>query len=155
MSTFLQLANINKSIINNSDTEDDENEIDEINENVFTDDNDEFIEFKANVKEWLTLDDDIITLQKAIKERKKKKDELTPKVLDFMNRFKINDLNTQEGKIKFTKSLYTKPLNKQFLISKLGDFFKDFNKGEKAASFILDNRDKQEKFNLKRVAIKK
>ena len=154
MSSFLQLANINKSIINNSDTEEDENEIDEINENVFTDDNDEFIEFKANVKEWLTLDDDIITLQKAIKERKKKKDELTPKVLDFMNRFKINDLNTQEGKIKFTKSLYTKPLNKQFLISRLGDFFKDFNKGEKAASYILDNRDKEEKFKLKRVAIK-
>ena len=154
MSTFLQLANINKSIINNSDTEDDENEIDEINENVFTDDNDEFIEFKANVKEWLTLDDDIITLQKAIKERKKKKDELTPKVLDFMNRFKINDLNTQEGKIKFTKSLYTKPLNKQFLISKLGDFFKDFNRGEKAATYILENRDKEEKFKLKRVAIK-
>jgi hypothetical protein len=154
MSSFLQLANINKSIINNSDTEEDENEIDEINENVFTDDNDEFIEFKANVKEWLTLDDDIITLQKAIKERKKKKDELTPKVLDFMNRFKINDLNTQEGKIKFTKSLYTKPLNKQFLISRLGDFFKDFNKGEKAASYILENRDKEEKFKLKRVAIK-
>jgi hypothetical protein len=154
MSTFLQLANINKSIINNSDTEEDENEIDEINKNVFTDDNDEFIEFKSNVKEWLTLDDDIITLQKAIKERKKKKDELTPKVLDFMNRFKINDLNTQEGKIKFTKSLYTKPLNKQFLISKLGDFFKDFNRGEKAATYILENRDKEEKFKLKRVAIK-
>jgi hypothetical protein len=62
-----------------------------------------------------------------------------------MNRFKINDLNTQEGKIKFTKSLYTKPLNKQFLISRLGDFFKDFNKGEKAASYILENRDKEEK----------
>jgi hypothetical protein len=151
MSTFLQLANVNKSIIENYDTEEDDNDV---NEEVFTDDNEEFIEFKTNVKEWLTLDDDIITLQKAIKERKKKKDELTPKVLDFMNRFKINDLNTQEGKIKFTKSLYTKPLNKQFLISRLGDFFKDFNKGEKAASYILENRDKEEKFKLKRVAIK-
>ena len=118
------------------------------------DDNEEFIEFKNNVKDWVTLDDDISTLQKAIKERKKKKDELTPQIMDFMNRFKINDLNTVNGKLKFTKTLYTKPLNKQYLISKLGDFFKDFNKGEKAASFILENRDKEEKFKLRRVVNK-
>jgi hypothetical protein len=114
----------------------------------------EFIGFKNNVKEWLTLDDDIITLQKAIKERKIKKDQLTPKILNFMDKFNINDLNTEGGKIKFTKSLYTKPLNKQFLISKLGDFFKDFKKGEKAASFILENRDKEERCKIRRVANK-
>ena len=146
---FYQLAKIDN---NDSDLE---NDGDDIDDTTFTDDNEDFIEFKSNVKEWLTLDDDIQTLQKALKERKTRKNQITPNVLDFMNRFKINDLNTQEGKIKFTKSTYTKPLNKQFLISRLGDFFKDFNKGEKAASFILDNRDKQEKFNLKRVAIKK
>lgn len=127
--------------------EENEEELD----NVFTDENEDFIEFKSDVSQWLTLDDDIITLQKAIKERKTKKNELTIKIQEYMNKFQINDLNTQNGKIKFTKSLYTKPLNKQFLISRLGDFFKDFSKGEKAASFILDNRDKQEKFVLKRV----
>ena len=129
-------------------SDEDDNEIDNT---VFSDDNEEFIQFKSSVKEWLTLDDDIITLQKAIKERKNKKNELTANILDFMNRFKINDLNTQEGKIKFTKSLYTKPLNKQFLITKLGNFFKDFKKGERAASFILENRDKEEKFKLRRI----
>lgn len=142
---FYQLANI---------VEDDIDDVD-IGAEAFTDDNEEFVEFKANVKEWLTLDDDLITLQKAIKDRKNKKNELTPKVLDYMNRFQINDLNTINGKIKFTKSLCTKPLNKQFLISRLGDFFKDFAKGEKAASFILDNRDKEEKFKLRRVVNKK
>ena len=147
---FYQLAKIDN---NDSDLEND-NDNDDIDDTAFTDDNEDFIDFKNNVKEWLTLDDDIQTLQKALKERKARKNKITPNVLDFMNRFKINDLNTQEGKIKFTKSTYTKPLNKQFLISRLGDFFKDFDKGEKAASFILDNRDKQEKFNLKRVAIK-
>ena len=123
----------------------------DIDNTVFSDDNEEFINFKSGVKEWLTLDDDIITLQKAIKERKNKKNELTANILDFMNRFKINDLNTQGGKIKFTKSLYTKPLNKEFLITKLGSFFKDFKKGERAASFILENRDKEEKFKLRRI----
>lgn len=139
---FYQLAKINT-----------EEELD--NETYFTEDNDEFVEFKNNVKEWLLLDDDIITLQNAIKDRKVKKNELTPKILEYMEKFEINDLNTNNGKIKFTKSYQTKPLNKQFLISRLGDFFKDFTKGEKAASFILENRDKEEKFKLRRVHNKK
>jgi len=147
---FYQLSKYTGGEENKIDDEDDE----EINNEIFNDDNEEFIEFKNNVKDWVTLDDDINTLQKAIKERKKKKDELTPQIMDFMNRFKINDLNTVNGKLKFTKTLYTKPLNKQYLISKLGDFFKDFNKGEKAASFILENRDKEEKFKLRRVVNK-
>ena len=142
---FYQLANIDTEDVDETD----------IGTEAFNDDNEEFVEFKLNVKEWLTLDDDLITLQKAIKDRKNKKNELTPKVLNYMNRFQINDLNTINGKIKFTKSLCTKPLNKQFLISRLGDFFKDFAKGEKAASFILDNRDKEEKFKLRRVINKK
>jgi hypothetical protein len=134
---------------------DEENDSDNDNNETFNDNNEEFTDFKKNVKEWLTLDDDINTLQNAIKERKTKKNEITPKVIDFMNRFEINDLNTQNGKLKFTKTLQTKPLNKQFLVSRLGDFFKDFGKGEKAATFILENRDKQERLNLRRVKEKK
>ena len=140
---FYQLAKID-----NDDSVDEKDE-------VFDDNNEEFGEFKKKVKDWLTIDDDIITLQNAIKERKKRKDELTPYILNFMDRFEINDLNTNDGKLKFTKSMYTKPLNKKFLVSRLGDFFKDFTKGEKVAGFILDNRDKEEKIKLRRVKDKK
>jgi hypothetical protein len=130
---------------------------DDINDDsdIFNDNNEDFIEFKKSVKEWITLDDDILKLQEAIKERRKKKNELTPQIIDFMDKFDINDLNTNGGKLKFTKSLQTKPLNKQFLISKLGDFFKDFAKGEKIASYILENRDKAEVVKLRRVQNKK
>jgi len=139
MNNYYELAKI-------KDTPDEE-EIEE----TFTDDNEDFLEFKTNVKSWITLDDDILTLKKAIKERNKNKIELTTKIMDYMDKFKINDLNTDNGKLKFTKTSYTKPLNKQYLVSKLGDFFKDFTKGEKAALFILNNRDKEEKFKLRRV----
>lgn len=142
---FYQLAKIDN----------DDDDIDNSNEELFNDNNEEFADFKKKVKVWLTIDDDIITLQNAVKERKKQKDKLTPEILNFMDRFEINDLNTNDGKLKFTKSMYTKPLNKQFLISRLGDFFKDFSKGEKVAGFILDNRDKEEKIKLRRVKDKK
>ena len=128
---------------------------DDVDEDNFEDDNVEFSMFKDEVKEWITLDDDITTLQKAIKERRDKKNRLTPKIIEYMDRFKINDLNTNDGKLKFTKSLYTKPINKEYLIAKLGDFFKDYKKAEKATGFIYENRDKQEKYSLKRVLDKK
>lgn len=151
---FPSLANISKIMDDVSDisSSDDDEEIDT---SFFTDNNPDFVDFKNNVKEWVTLDDDIKTLQKAMTERKKRKNELTPTILKFMSDYKVNDLNTQNGQIKFVKSVSTKPLNKQYLISRLSDFFKDLEKGERAATFLLENRDKEEKFRLKRVMGKK
>jgi len=139
-------------IPNQDDYEDDEYDN---KTHIFNDNNEDFLEFKKNVKEWLTLDDDILTLQNAIKERRSKKNELTPKIIEYMDKYEINDLNTNNGKLKFSKTLQTKPLNKQFLVLRLGDFFKDFNKGEKIASYILENRDKAEVMKLRRVQNKK
>ncbi len=149
---YYQIARVNTA---NQYHAEEESDLSDDDENKFTEDNEEFIEFKKNVKEWITLDDDILKLQRAIKERRNKKNELTPKIMDFMGRYEINDLNTNDGKLKYTKSLQTKPLNKDFIISRLGDYFKDFNKGEKAATFLLENRDKEEKFKLRRVMEKK
>jgi len=153
---FYQIRKIKENVDLQDPIDQEEDEEDEEdNSYLLNDNNEEFVEFKNDVKLWLTLDDDIITIQEALKDRKKKKNTLTPKILDFMDRYKINDLNTNNGKLKFTKSLQTKPLNKQFLVSRLGDFFKDFSKGEKAASFILEHRDKEEKLKLKRIVTKK
>jgi hypothetical protein len=131
------------------------NEEEDDKDDVFNDYNEEFIEFKNNVKDWLALDDDISTLQKAIKERRDKKNLLTPSIIDFMNRFEINDLNTKNGKLKCSKTNYTKPLNKEYLMIKLGDYFRDLSKGEKVTQFLLTDRPKEEKIKLTRVNAKK
>jgi hypothetical protein len=131
--------------------EEDEQEEQEIDPIVFTDSNPEFVKFKSHVKEWVSLDDDIKTLQDAIKKRKKMMNDITPQILDFMKRFNINDLNTQNGQLRYTTSLLSKPVNKNFLLAKLGDFFKDNEKGEKITSYLFENRDKQEKIKLTRV----
>ena len=137
--------------------EEDEEEDEEVNIDplVFSDTNPEFVNFKQNVKDWVTLDDDIKTLQEAIKKRKKRINELTPIILDFMKRFNINDLNTQNGQLRYTTSLLAKPVNKNFLLSKLGEFFKDNEKSQALTTYIYDNRIKEEKVKLKRVIEKK
>jgi hypothetical protein len=121
-------------------------------EDKYLDDYDpEFIEFKENAKTWFQLDDDIQTLNQAIKERKKKKNELTLELLDFMEKYKIHDLNTQNGHLKYQKTIRSQPVSKKYLISKLGDFFKNMNKSEKVVNFLYEGRDKKESYNLKRV----
>jgi hypothetical protein len=141
--------------ISEYDDEEDEDEEVDIDPLVFSDTNPEFVNFKQNVKDWVTLDDDIKTLQEAIKKRKKRINELTPIILDFMKRFNINDLNTQNGQLRYTTSLLAKPVNKNFLLSKLGEFFKDNEKSQVLTTYIYDNRIKEEKVKLKRVIEKK
>ncbi len=125
-------------------------------EDYYLDDNDpEFIEFKEKSALWLNLDDDITTLKNAIKDRKKKQKEIEPPILDFMDHHNINDLNTEDGHLKCQKSLRTKAVSKKFLISKLGDFLRNTNKGEKAVDFIYSSREKVEISSLKRIYSKK
>jgi len=134
--------------MNNLETESDDE--------FYLDDNDpDFIDFKDDVKTWIKLDDDIKTLNDAIKERKEKKKEITPKLLEFMEKHDINDLNTNEGHLKFQKSLRSKPLSKKYLLDRLGFFFRSENKGEKVVNFIYNNREKTEISNIKRVYSKK
>ena len=122
----------------------------------YLDDNDpDFIEFKENAKLWLKLDDDIKKLNDAIKERKNKKNEITPTLLDFMESHNINDLNTSDGNLKFHKSLRSKPLSKKYLLDRLGFYFKSEVKGEKIVNFIYNNREKTEISNIKRMNLKK
>lgn len=121
-------------------------------EEYYLDDNDpDFIDFKEDVKTWLKLDDDIKTLTDAVKERKSKKNEITPKLLDFMEKHNINDLNTNDGHLKFQKSLRSKPLSKKYLLDRLGFYFKSEMKSEKVVNFIYNNREKSETSNIKRV----
>ena len=121
-------------------------------ENMYLDDtNPDLIDFKSSVKTWIDLDDDIKTLTEALKERKKKKDELTPDLMKFMNSYQISDLNTKDGQLKFSKTNVAKPLSKKYLMNRIGDFFKNYDKGEEVVNFVYENREKEEKFKLRRV----
>lgn len=136
-----QLANIN---LNQS-----AGDVNELNES-----NPYFVEFKDNIRQWIKMDDDVITLNNALKEVKKKKVELTTQIVNFMETNNLKHLNTNDGKLQYSKSTTTKALNKNMLIEKLSLFLKDEYKGNSAADFILENREKTEKVVLKR-SIKK
>lgn len=116
-----------------------------------TEENPDFMLFKEEVKQWLMLDDDIRVLNKAMTERKKKKNEITPKIIEFMSKYEIENLNTQEGKLQCTKTMVTKPMNREYMRNRLSEFMRNVEKAEKCTEYIFKNREKEEKVRLRRI----
>ncbi len=156
-SFFYNRKNNNNNFIENEELNQqyDEEVEEDVYREVLDESNPEFIEFKNNVKEWLQLDDDIKTLQKAATERRKRKNDLTPFITGFMGRYEIEDLNTHEGKVQYAKSIVTKPMNKDFIKQRLTEFLKSMDKAEKCTKYLMENRIKEERVRLKRVNPKK
>ena len=90
--------------------ENSDNEIDDIiNKNEPT--REELDTFKNLVNEWFKLDDMIRKLAVALKERKNHQRALNNKIEEFMFKYKYNDLNTQNGRLKATVKTQHKPVN--------------------------------------------
>ena len=72
-------------------------------------------ELQEYVKKWLTYDDEIQTLQNAIKERKKDKKDIGNILINFMDNNNVPHFNLPDGKLIFSKSQHTEPVNIKFL----------------------------------------
>lgn len=72
-------------------------------------------EFKSQVRIWLELDSSIKQLQQAARERRLYKQQLSSKILAFMNRFKIDDLNTKDGRLLCKTSVVKRPLSQALI----------------------------------------
>ena len=115
----------------------------------------ELNQFKGMVKQWLAYDDEIKVLQNALKDRRAKKNELTPVVMDFMKNHEIEDLNTKDGKLKCYTSNRKKALTQKDIKHKLLGYFKSENKGEKCVEYVFGDREIKEVMNLRRTFKKK
>ena len=112
-------------------------------------------QLKTNVKIYLDMDDQIKALNKAIVERRKKKNELSEEILGTMKKFEIDNMNTKNGKLIYSTTKSTKPLNKNNLITGLNLYFQDEDKAKNVSKIVLNNRDKVEKVKLRRTINKK
>jgi seryl-tRNA synthetase len=114
----------------------------------------ELNEFRNVVDKWLSIDDDIRRLEKASRELKAKKKELDKPITDFMNRYKIEDCNTGNGKLKCSTKQVKKPLTKKYLTDQLCNFLRNQKKGEELSKSIYENRESEERVHLRRTVKK-
>ena len=95
-----------------------------------------------NVKAWLTNDKELKALQTQIKERKKKKAELTEILVDIMKTNEIDCFDITGGKIMYTQNRVKSALNKKHLMDSLEKYFENNPnvQTEELSKFILDSR---------------
>lgn len=111
-------------------------------------------EFKHQVKLWMEIDTQVKKLMQSVKEKKAVQKMLGEKILAFMSKFNIEDLNMREGKLRYKVS-YTKPtVKKNEIKDKLVNYFehdKDTANKVVAAVFQPDDNNKIEKVSLRRL----
>ena len=95
-----------------------------------------------NVKAWLTNDKELKALQSQIKERKKKKTELTEVLVDIMKSNEIDCFDITGGKIMYTQNRVKSALNKKHLMDSLEKYFENNPniQNEELSKFILYSR---------------
>ena len=113
------------------------------------------IQLKQIVKEFLDVDNEIATLQKALRERKQKKEKLSKLILGTMKTQVIQQMNINNEKLVYQVTKYNSPLTKPYLNTVLKDFFNSQEKANSVVEHILGNRSRVEKVKLKRMGEKK
>lgn len=105
----------------------------------------------AVVKEWVTLETEIKTLQKHIKERRAKKKELTSALVDTMKSNEIDCFDISDGKIVYSQTKVKAPVSKKHLLSCLSQYFEKSNPeaSQELTAYILDSREVKMKDNIR------
>lgn len=111
----------------------------------------ELDEFKNTVKSYLQIDNDIKKLRQTVKEKNNQKNVLMPKIMEFMSNYNIEDLNTQDGVLRYKKTFVKASLSQKNIKSKIIDFFDNSKKSEELTKYLFDDREKIEKISLRRL----
>ena len=110
-------------------------------------------ELVDNIKQWISLDEEIKQHQKQIKEKRKEKKENTETLVRIMRENEIDcfDLDSQGNKLIYTKQKIKQSLSKKHLMTCLMQYFnEDTQKAKNISEFILKNRAEKIKENIRR-----
>ena len=100
--------------------------------------------FKSSVMTWLSIDEKIADLRKQIKILRDKKNlEIEPEIMEFMKTYNISDLNTQNGRLKYSEKTQKKPLTKKNVLNNLLLYYNNDDEAEKVTDFLYDNREEK------------
>jgi hypothetical protein len=80
-------------------------------------------EFKQQVKLWMELDNQVKAMQQSIKQKREVQKSMTEKILGFMRRYNIEDLNTKDGKLRYRVVRVKKPVRQSSIKQRLEDYF--------------------------------
>ena len=108
-----------------------------------------------HIKEWITVDEEIKSLQKEVKTRKEKQKDLTKELMEVMKSNEIDCFDLNDGKLVYTRSKTKQTINKKYLMTTLIKCLEDPKDAEKVTDFILENREEKVRESIRRKIDKK
>ena len=110
--------------------------------------NDELVE---NIKEWLISDEKIKNLQKQIRLIKKNKKNLENNLMHIMKDNNLEQIDTNNYKIIYSKKVIKKSITKKYLKNILAQYFNNnIEKATEVENYIQNNREEIIKENIKK-----
>jgi hypothetical protein len=108
-------------------------------------------ELIQKIKEWLKIDNDIIRLNKELKDFKKKQKLLTNTLVNVMKINQLDCVDINGGKLVYKKSISKKPINSKMLLNTLKTYFStNPSTADELTEYILSNRESVVKEIIKR-----
>lgn len=114
----------------------------------------ELDQFKQQVRTWMDLDSQIQKLQSALKERRQMKKELTTRILEFMSRYNIEDLNTREGKLRYSVVQVKPSLSQKMVRERLTEVYPTVRSAHDLVKHVFEETPRVERPTLRRVRVR-
>lgn len=104
----------------------------------------------SSIKDWLSLNNKLTSLQKEIKEIRNEKKKLESNLINVMENNNIDEFTINNGKLLYKKTKTKNPINKDYLYKVLEDYFKKTPNidSNDVTQFILENRSFKENSSL-------
>ena len=95
-----------------------------------------------SIKEWITINSNMSSLQKQLKELKDKKKNISSILIKIMENNDIDRVDINNGKLLYKKTKVKGAINKDYLTKMLDTYFKDNQEidSNHICEFLLENR---------------
>lgn len=108
-------------------------------------------ELIINIKEWIKMDTEITKLKSDLKEKNKKKTELTLSLVNVMKNNEIDCFDINGGALVYKQKKAKRTISGKYLLSQLEEYYKDHPElAKEITKKVLDNRAEVVKDEIKR-----
>ena len=107
---------------------------------------------RSQLQAYMDVDDKLRKLHAAGKELNRTKKALGEQILAFMTKYKIEDLNTKSGKLRYRVSFVKAPVSQKELKNRFMSLYDTNKTAEEISSMVFDAREKMARASLKRLS---
>ncbi len=108
-------------------------------------------ELIANIKDWIVIDNDIVKIKNDMKDKVKRKKELTERLVTVMKKNAIDCFDINGGSLIYKQRKTKKTITGKYLLSQLEEYYKDKPEiAQEITKKVLENREEIIKDEIKR-----